>query len=70
MEEKDSEFKFSLQSFIRDHSSVNGLVDERTVTSVYDMILDHARMYVNVKPDVKMVKGRTRGQVDVLSVEL
>ena len=41
-----------MQSFIKEHSSVNGLVDEKTVTSLYDMIVDHARAYTVVKPDV------------------
>ena len=49
--EKDSEFKFHLQSFISKHSSVNGLVDDVTVKSLYDMILDHARAYLTVKAD-------------------
>ena len=51
--EKDGEFKFLLQSFIKDHSSVNGLVDMTTVKSLYDMILDHARAYVVTKVEVK-----------------
>ena len=34
-----------MQSFIKDHSSVNGLVNMDTVKSLYDMILDHARQY-------------------------
>ena len=59
--EKDSEVKFLLQSFIKEHSSVNGLVDDTTVTSLYDMILDHARAYVVVKPDVsKAVAANVR----------
>ena len=31
LEEKDAEFKFSLQSFIRENSSVNGLVTKQSV---------------------------------------
>ena len=49
--EKDSEFKFQLQSFIQKNSSVNGLVNEETVKSLYDMILDHARSYLTVKAE-------------------
>ena len=59
--EKDGEFKFLLQSFIKEHSSVNGLVDMKTVTSLYDMILDHARAYVVVKPEAsKAVAAKTQ----------
>ena len=43
--EKDGEFKFQLQSFIKEHSSVNGLVDKDTVKQLYGMILDQARVY-------------------------
>ena len=50
LEEKDSELKFSLQSFIRENRSVNGLVTQQTVASLYDMILDYARTYVNERP--------------------
>ena len=50
--EKDGEFKFLLQSFIKEHSSVNGLVNMKTVRSLYDMILDHARSYVVAKVEV------------------
>ena len=49
--EKDGEFKFQLQSFIKEHSSVNGLVDMDTVKSLYDMILHHARLYLTVKAE-------------------
>ena len=44
--EKDGEFKFQLQSFVKEHSSVNGLVTMDTVKSLYDMILDNARSYL------------------------
>ena len=36
--ERDGEFKFQLQSFVKEHSSVNGLVNMDTVKSLYDMI--------------------------------
>ena len=51
--EKDGEFKFQLQSFIKEHSIVNGLVNMETVKSLYDMILDHARSYLNTKAEAK-----------------
>ena len=51
MAEKDSEFKFHLQSFIQKNSSVNGLVTEETVKCLYEMILDHARSYLTVKTE-------------------
>ena len=38
-------------AIIKEHSSVNGLVDEKIVTSLYDMIVDHARAYPVVKAD-------------------
>ena len=41
--DKDPEFKFNLQTFIHKNSSVNGIVTDGTVTSFYDMILDHGR---------------------------
>ena len=43
---KYGEFKFQLQSFVKEHSSVNGLVNMDTVKSLYDMILDNARSYL------------------------
>ena len=59
--EKDGEFKFLLQSFIKEHSSVNGLVNMDIVKSLYDMILDHARSYVVVNPVVnKAVIDKTK----------
>ena len=47
--DKDPEFKFNLQTFIHKNSSVNGIVTDGTVTSFYDMILDHARGYVTAQ---------------------
>ena len=61
--ERDGEFKFQLQSFIKDHSSINGLVNMDTVKSLYDMILDHARLYAcktesdNAKADKISTEG-------------
>ena len=49
--ERDGEFKFQLQSFIKEHISVNGLVNMDTVKSLYDMILEHARSYITVKAE-------------------
>ena len=34
-----------------EHSSVNGLVDERTVEQMYQMIVENARRYLNVSPE-------------------
>ena len=36
----------------RKNKSVNGLVNDETVKSLYDMVLDHARVYLTVKVDV------------------
>ena len=57
--EKDGEFKFQLQSFIKEHSSVNGLVDKDTVKQLYDMILDQARMYLTAKVEANKASTET-----------
>ena len=36
--EKDGEFKFLVQPFIKDHNSVNGLVNKKTISDLYDMV--------------------------------
>ena len=62
--EKDGDFKFLLQSFIKEHSSVNGLVTMDTVKSLYDMILDHARSFVSASAEVSKAaadKAKTSG---------
>ena len=62
--ERDGEFKFLLQSFIKEHSSVNGLTNMGTVRSLYDMILDHARSFVSSKGDINKAvadKAKTNG---------
>ena len=57
---KYGEFRFLVQSFIKDHSSVNGLVNKKTVEYLYDMVLDHSRSFVNVKPDAKAISTNTK----------
>ena len=62
--EKDGQFKFLLQSFRREHSSVNGLVTMDTVRSLYDMILDHSRSFVSARVEVSKAvadKAKTSG---------
>ena len=61
--EKDGEFKFQLQSFVKEHSSVNGLVTMDTVKSLYDMILDNARSYLPGKIE------QDNAKVDKISID-
>ena len=66
MVEKDEQFGYNLRNFIMNHSSVNGLVDLTSVTSLYDMILDNSRIYSGQPPTPKAAatnaseKNRTR----------
>ena len=50
------------QHYILKHSSVNGLMEMSTVQEVYDMIVEHARGFVDVSSsaDAKAIQQRTK----------
>ena len=48
--DKDEQLGYNIRNFIMVHSSVNGLVDLKSVTSFYDMILDNSRIYSGQAP--------------------
>ena len=52
--DKDEQFGYNLRNFIMVHSSVNGLVDMQSVTSLYDIILDNSRIYSGQNPKPKV----------------
>ena len=47
----DSEVQFQINHFLMKHSSINGLVDEKTVEQMYQMIVENARRYMNIAAD-------------------
>ena len=73
--EKYEQFGCNIRKFIMIHSSVNGLVDINSVTSLYDMILDYSRGHSGTTPSPKVAatsvseknsrrhgRGRDQGQ--------
>ena len=52
--DKDAQFEFIIQTFIMQHSSVNGFVDKSSVNNLYDMSLDSARSHAGTKPSPKV----------------
>ena len=47
---KEPELAFRFQHYLLKHSSVNGLVDEKTVQDLYDMLLENPRKYLDTQP--------------------
>ena len=47
---KEPELNFRFQHYLMKHSSVNGLVNDKTVNDLYDMLLEHSRKYLDVQP--------------------
>ena len=56
--EKDKDFSFLFRHYIMKHSSVNGLVDEKTVEQLFNMIIENARIYVDVGPNAERNEAR------------
>ena len=48
----EPELHFRFQHYLMKHSSVNGLVNEQTVSDLYSMLLDNSRQYLDVQPAV------------------
>ena len=63
---KDEQFEYTCRNFQMTHSSPNGIVGLEAVAELYDMILDHARLYSGKMPDPKVAaanpvdKNKTR----------
>ena len=51
---KEPELHFRFQHYLMKHSSVNGLVNDKTVSDLYDMLLEHSRKYLDVQPAVPL----------------
>ena len=51
--EKDKDFGFLFQFFIMNHSSMNGKVSKESVEELFNMITEHARMYVEISPNAE-----------------
>ena len=49
---KAPELAFRFQHYLMKHSSVNGLVNEKTVSDLYDMLLENSRKYLDAQPAV------------------
>ena len=47
---KDQELHFRFQHYLMKHSSVNGLVNDKTVSDLYDMLLENSRKYLDIQP--------------------
>ena len=60
--ENDANFKFMFQHYMMKHSSVNGLMEMSTVQEVFDLIVEHARGFVDVSSsaDAKAIQQRTK----------
>ena len=61
--DKDKDFGFLFQFFIMNHSSMNGKVSKESVEELFNMITEHARMYVEIssnaeKNEAKMLQQR------------
>ena len=66
MMEKDTQFRFVVNSFIMKNRSVNGIANGMIVNEFYELILDSSRCYLKYKPnaDAKAVtsKGASAGK--------
>ena len=65
---KEPELYFRFQHYLMKHSSVNGLVNEKTVQEMYDMLLDNSRRYLVFQPSTPAANAaQTKGKENVSS---
>ena len=65
---KEPELSFRFQHYLMKHSSVNGLVNEKTVQDLYDMLLESSRKYLDFQPSTPAANvAQTKGKENVSS---